>query len=117
MKELKITDTEIGTGKEAVKGALISVHYQGLLETGMEFDSSKKTRETIPICFRSGKSDQRMGSGIDGNERGGQTNPAHSESPRVRGTCYWTHSLPFKFNFSHRASGVFSAGVMESILR
>lgn len=40
MEELKITDIEIGEGKEAVKGALLIVHYEGFLEDGTKFDSS-----------------------------------------------------------------------------
>jgi len=38
--ELKITDTLIGEGQEVVKGALISVHYEGFLEDSTKFDSS-----------------------------------------------------------------------------
>lgn len=38
--ELKITDTQEGTGKAAVKGALLLCHYTGYLEDGTKFDSS-----------------------------------------------------------------------------
>lgn len=38
--ELKIEDLLPGSGKTAVKGALITTHYRGWLEDGSEFDSS-----------------------------------------------------------------------------
>ena len=38
--ELIIEDIIIGEGKTAVKGALISTHYRGFLESGIQFDSS-----------------------------------------------------------------------------
>jgi len=38
--ELIITDLTIGTGAEAVKGALIKMHYEGVLEDGTKLDSS-----------------------------------------------------------------------------
>ena len=38
--ELKITDTVVGEGKEAVKGALLTMNYEGFLENGTKFDSS-----------------------------------------------------------------------------
>lgn len=41
-QELKIEDLEIGTGKAAERGALITAHYKGWLEDGTEFDSSFK---------------------------------------------------------------------------
>ncbi|PYC24770.1 peptidylprolyl isomerase [Aquipseudomonas alcaligenes] len=38
--ELRIEDLQLGSGKEAVKGALITTQYRGWLEDGSEFDSS-----------------------------------------------------------------------------
>ena len=38
--ELKIEDLVLGSGKAAVKGALITTQYRGWLEDGTEFDSS-----------------------------------------------------------------------------
>ncbi len=40
MTELRITDVVVGTGKEAVKGALLKVHYHGYLDDGTLFESS-----------------------------------------------------------------------------
>lgn len=38
--ELQITDSQIGTGAEAVAGKKIKVHYTGILTNGTKFDSS-----------------------------------------------------------------------------
>jgi len=38
--ELEIIDLKVGSGKEAVQGALITTHYTGWLEDGTKFDSS-----------------------------------------------------------------------------
>ena len=41
-QELEIEELEIGTGKAAERGALITAHYVGWLDDGTEFDSSYK---------------------------------------------------------------------------
>ena len=41
-QEVEIEDLVIGTGKKAVRGALITAHYRGWLKDGTEFDSSFK---------------------------------------------------------------------------
>ena len=38
--ELRVEDLQVGDGKAAVKGALITTQYRGWLEDGSEFDSS-----------------------------------------------------------------------------
>lgn len=38
--ELQITDSQVGTGAEAVDGKKIKVHYTGTLTNGTKFDSS-----------------------------------------------------------------------------
>ncbi|MGI2000265.1 FKBP-type peptidyl-prolyl cis-trans isomerase, partial [Shewanella frigidimarina] len=39
-QELIITDIEVGSGKTAVKGALITTRYSGRLADGSQFDAS-----------------------------------------------------------------------------
>ena len=39
--DLNKTDVVIGTGREAVSGKVVSVHYRGTLKNGTEFDSSR----------------------------------------------------------------------------
>lgn len=47
---LKYTDTVVGTGATPQKGQTLSVHYTGTLESGLEFDSSRK--RGTPMQFR-----------------------------------------------------------------
>ena len=78
--ELKITDTEIGTGKEAVKGALLFVHYEGHLEDGTKFDSSKDRPGYFQFVIGSGRVIKGWDQGIIGMKEGGKRTlfvPAH----------------------------------------
>ena len=52
MTELKIEDTKVGTGDEAVTGKSVTVHYTGWLTDGTKFDSSKDRGQ--PFTFRLG---------------------------------------------------------------
>lgn len=49
---LKYTDTVVGTGATPQKGQTLSVHYTGTLESGLEFDSSR--RKGTPMNFKLG---------------------------------------------------------------
>lgn len=80
MTELKITDTEIGTGKEAVKGALIVCNYTGLLEDGTKFDSSFDHGRPFQFVIGSRRVIQGWDIGIMGMKEGGKRTlhvPAH----------------------------------------
>ncbi len=63
MADLKITDHEVGNGKEAANGSKVSVHYTGTLTDGSKFDSSLDRGD--PFDFVLGK-----GMVIPGWERG-----------------------------------------------
>ncbi len=70
--ELKITDTELGTGREAVKGAKITVHYEGFLENGEKFDSSKDRGKAFSFVLGAGKVIQGWDRGFAGMKEGGK---------------------------------------------
>lgn len=80
MTELKITDTEIGTGKAAVKGALIICNYTGLLEDGTKFDSSFDHGRPFQFVIGSKRVIQGWDIGLMGMKEGGKRTlhvPAH----------------------------------------
>jgi FKBP-type peptidyl-prolyl cis-trans isomerase len=60
---LVIEDQNVGEGEEATVGALVTVHYVGTLENGIQFDSSRDRGE--PFQFTLGQ-----GSVIAGWEQG-----------------------------------------------
>ena len=72
----RVTDTVIGTGKEAVVGRGVAVHYTGWLYSdgmrGKKFDSSVDRGE--PFVFRLGNGDVILGwdEGIAGMKVGGK---------------------------------------------
>lgn len=53
LEKLVIEDIKIGTGDEVKAGDTVSVHYVGKLQTGEEFDSSKK--RGVPFEFTVGE--------------------------------------------------------------
>jgi peptidylprolyl isomerase len=79
-KELIITDLVPGTGKEAVKGALVSVHYEGTLENGTVFDSSFNRGRPIEFVLGTGRVIKGWDQGLMGMKVGGKRTlfiPAH----------------------------------------
>lgn len=79
-KELQITDTLIGTGKEAVKGALLFVQYEGFLEDGTKFDSSIDRGRPFEFVIGSGRVIKGWDQGVMGMKEGGKRTlfvPAH----------------------------------------
>jgi len=64
VEELKIEDSVIGTGAEAVSGKLITVNYTGTLTDGTKFDSSLNPGRT-PFEFTLG-----VGQVIEGWDKG-----------------------------------------------
>jgi FKBP-type peptidyl-prolyl cis-trans isomerase len=79
-QELKITDTLEGTGKAAVKGALILCNYEGFLEDGTKFDSSYDHGRPFQFVIGSGKVIKGWDQGLMGMKEGGKRTlfvPAH----------------------------------------
>jgi FKBP-type peptidyl-prolyl cis-trans isomerase len=78
--QLKIIDTVLGTGKEAVKGALLKVHYDGYLEDGTKFDSSHDHGRVFEFVLGSGRVIKGWDQGMMGMKEGGKRTlqvPAH----------------------------------------
>lgn len=72
MTELKITETESGSGREAQKGALVSVHYEGFLENGTKFDSSKDRGRPLQFVLGAGRVIKGWDQGLLGMKEGGK---------------------------------------------
>jgi len=72
MNELVITDLEIGTGREATKGALVKIHYEGFLEDGTKFDSSIDRGELFQFVLLAKRVIQGMDQGVKGMKEGGK---------------------------------------------
>ncbi|WP_373999569.1 FKBP-type peptidyl-prolyl cis-trans isomerase [Bdellovibrio bacteriovorus] len=78
--ELKITDTVVGTGKEAVKGALLICQYEGFLEDGTKFDSSYDHGRPFQFVTGSKRVIKGWDMGLMGMREGGKRTlfvPAH----------------------------------------
>lgn len=55
MQDLQVIDLIEGTGKAAVKGALIKIHYTGWLEDGTKFDSSHDRGQPFQCVIGTGR--------------------------------------------------------------
>jgi peptidylprolyl isomerase len=78
--ELKITDIIEGTGRAAVKGALLLCHYTGVLEDGTKFDSSHDHGRPFQFVIGSGRVIKGWDQGLMGMKEGGQRHlfvPSH----------------------------------------
>lgn len=71
-KELRVIDTIVGEGKESVKGALITVHYEGFLEDGTKFDSSKDKGKPFQCVIGTGRVIKGWDIGMIGMKVGGK---------------------------------------------
>ena len=72
MNELVITELEIGNGREASKGALVKIHYEGFLEDGTKFDSSIDRGEVFQFVLLAKRVIQGMDQGVKGMKEGGK---------------------------------------------
>ena len=78
--ELRIEDLQLGSGKEAVKGALITTQYRGWLEDGSEFDSSYSRGKPFQCVIGTRRVIQGWDLGLIGMRVGGKRKlwvPAH----------------------------------------
>ena len=72
LTELKITDQHIGAGREAGKGALVKVNYEGFLENGQKFDSSIDRGRPFSFVLGAGKVIKGWDQGLMGMKEGGK---------------------------------------------
>lgn len=70
--ELEVIDTLSGEGKEVVKGALLTMHYEGFLEDGTKFDSSLDRGRPFQFVIGSGRVIKGWDQGIMGMKVGGK---------------------------------------------
>jgi FKBP-type peptidyl-prolyl cis-trans isomerase len=70
--QVKIEDTVVGTGAEAVPGATITVNYTGTLEDGTVFDSSYKRNEPFTLQLDAGQVIPGWDQGLQGMKVGGK---------------------------------------------
>ena len=71
-EELKIIETQIGTGKETTRGALCFIHYEGFLEDGTKFDSSIDKGRPFQFVFGTGRVIKGWDQGLVGMKEGGK---------------------------------------------
>jgi peptidylprolyl isomerase len=70
--ELQIIDLQKGTGKAAVKGALITTQYTGTLEDGTVFDSSWERGKPFQCVIGTGRVIKGWDIGLMGMKVGGK---------------------------------------------
>ncbi|MBP9753125.1 MAG: FKBP-type peptidyl-prolyl cis-trans isomerase [Proteobacteria bacterium] len=78
--ELKIVDTQEGTGSIVEKGDRLRVHYRGTLENGKQFDSSFDRGEPLEFTVGVGQVIKGWDDGLLGLKVGGKRTihiPAH----------------------------------------
>ena len=78
--ELRIEDIQLGDGKAAVKGALITTQYRGQLEDGRTFDSSYDRGKPFQCVIGTGRVIKGWDLGLMGMKVGGKRRlfvPAH----------------------------------------
>lgn len=68
---LRITDQRLGRGREAVNGAVLTVHYAGALADGSVFDSSYERGEPFVFTLGAGKVIPGWDEGLLGMREGG----------------------------------------------
>ena len=69
---VKVEDLVVGTGAEAIKGKMVSVHYTGWLTDGTKFDSSKDRDQPFQFPLGRGHVIQGWDQGVEGMKVGGK---------------------------------------------
>lgn len=96
LDNLKIIETLEGTGKAAVKGALLIVQYEGLLENGIKFDSSYDRGAPFQFVIGTGRVIKGWDLGVMGMKVGGKRTlfvPSHlAYGERSVGSLITPHS-------------------------
>nr|WP_198134595.1 FKBP-type peptidyl-prolyl cis-trans isomerase [Shewanella denitrificans] len=80
LDELIVEDVLLGEGKAAVKGALITTHYRGVLADGSQFDSSFDKGQPFQCVIGTGRVIKGWDLGLMGMKVGGKRKlsvPAH----------------------------------------
>lgn len=72
IRDLEITDIHIGEGREAVKGALLFVHYTGFLDDGSQFDSTHDRGKPFQFVIGTGRVIKGWDLGVMGMKEGGK---------------------------------------------
>ena len=72
LNELQITDTFEGSGKVAVRGALLIVQYEGFLLDGTKFDSSIDRGRPFQFVIGPGRVIKGWDQGLMGMKEGGK---------------------------------------------
>ncbi len=78
--DLQIEEMVVGSGTEATKGNMVSVHYTGWLTDGKKFDSSLDRNDPFEFQLGAGYVIQGWDQGVQGMKIGGKrklTIPAH----------------------------------------
>jgi FKBP-type peptidyl-prolyl cis-trans isomerase FkpA len=78
--DLQIEELTVGTGTEATKGTMVSVHYTGWLTDGKKFDSSLDRNDPFVFVLGGGQVIQGWDQGVQGMKIGGKrklTIPSH----------------------------------------
>lgn len=69
---LKIIEVQTGTGREAVANTNVTVHYDGRLENGKEFDSSRRRDQPFQFRLGAGQVIKGWDEGLMGMKEGGK---------------------------------------------
>jgi hypothetical protein len=77
-----VQDVVTGTGDEVVNGALLSVHYVGMLSDGKVFDSSLARRQPFEFIYGGGQVISGLEQGMAGMKVGARASKSSS----------WSHS-------------------------